>query len=304
MNIPHLSDQRVAELLDYPAVLAELDAAFADLAEGRAVVHGRQRSACGDIKLSTMGALWPARGVGGVKVYPTVAGRFSFLVTLFNLHDNRPLAVLDGNELTRWRTAAISALVARRAARPGARKLALFGAGWQGRAQAECLCEALALREVAVVDPQADARWCEQLRHRHDLEVHACDAREALRGADIVVTATRSATPVFDGDWLMSGSLVSAIGSSSPTVRELDDRSLQRAARIVVEWLPQSRVEAGELVLWRQGRDLDTCVDLPQLYRGEQPWRADERDIIVFKSVGVGLSDVAAAHLAWQRSSA
>jgi ornithine cyclodeaminase len=78
MNIPHFSYQRVAELLRPADVVRQLDLAFADLARGEAAIHPRQRSECGGIKLSSMGALWPAQSVGGLKIYPTVAGRFSF----------------------------------------------------------------------------------------------------------------------------------------------------------------------------------------------------------------------------------
>lgn len=302
MSIPHLFDQQINELLDYKSVVAQLDAAFADLAQGRAAIHPRQRSECAGIKLSTMGALWAAQGVGGVKVYPTVASQFSFAVLLFDLRSNQPLAMLDANALTRLRTAAITTLVARKVVPSAARKLALFGAGLQGRAQADCLCEAFRFEEIAVVDPQADEAWCAQLQQRSGAAVRRSEARAALQGADIVVTATRSAQPVFDGNWLSPGTFVSAIGTSSPTVRELDDRTLARADKVIVEWRPQSLAEAGEIVLWRDERHLDKCVDLPELYRQPSAWVARPEAITVFKSVGVGLADVATALLAWERS--
>lgn len=302
MTIPHLSDARIDQLLDFKSVVAQLDAAFANLARGEAAIHVRQRSECAGIKLSTMGALWTAQGVGGVKVYPTVGGQFSFAVLLFDLRSNTPLAMLDANALTRFRTASITTLVASKVARPDARKLALFGAGLQGRAQAECLIEAFRFSEIAVVDPQADLAWCAQLQQRSGAEIIRCEAKAALAGAHIVVTATRSSQPVFDGAWLQPGTFVSAIGTSSPTVRELDDATMARAERVIVEWRPQSLLEAGEIVQWQSGRDLDKCVDLPQLYRQPSAWRARPEAITVFKSVGVGLADVATAALACQRS--
>lgn len=302
MTILQLSDRRIDELLDFKSVVEQLDTAFADLTRGEAAIHARQRSECAGIKLSTMGALWTAQGVGGVKVYPTVGGQFSFAVLLFDLRSNRPLAMLDANALTRFRTAAITTLVASKVVRPNARKLALFGAGLQGRAQAECLCEAFRFSEIAVVDPQADMAWCAQLQQRSGAEIVRCEPRAALTGADIVVTATRSGQPVFDGDWLAPGSFVSAIGTSSPTVRELDDTTMACADRVIVEWRPQSLAEAGEIVQWQAGRDLDKCVDLAQLYRQPDAWRARPEAITVFKSVGVGLADVATAALAYQRS--
>jgi ornithine cyclodeaminase len=94
---------------------------------------------------------------------------------------------------------------------------------------------------------------------------------------------------------------VAAIGTSLPSGRELDDTTLARAARVVVEWKPQSLVEAGEVVLGLQSGALqpERIVDWTDLVQGRDTWRRDDDEIVVFKSVGVGLSDLAAASLAW-----
>jgi len=298
----HLTDRHVARSLDYRGVTNALEEAFHDLAHGDAVVHALQRSDCGGRRLSTMGALWNRRSVAGVKVYLTQAGRFSFGLLLFDLATHTPVAVLDSHEITRFRTAAITALVAARAAAPAARKLALFGAGVQGRAQAEALAERFEFEEICIVDPHADPDWCKSFQAGVKGRVRRSEAEEAVRGAHIVVTATRSTRPVFDGAWLSPGTLVSAVGSSTPEDRELDDTTMARAARIIVEWKPQCLAEAGEIVLWPGRTDARNIVDLPELFRAEHPWRTDAHAITVFKSVGVGLSDVAAAHLALQRA--
>ena len=121
-------------------------------------------------------------------------------------------------------------------------------------------------------------------------------------GADIVVTASRSTTPLFSGDELKPGCFVAAIGSSLPHTRELDDRALERAARIAVEWLPQTLREAGDLVLARPGLvSPEKLVELGALVTGVSPGRQSDDEITLYKSVGVGLEDVALAGLAWQR---
>ena len=126
--------------------------------------------------------------------------------------------------------------------------------------------------------------------------------REAVAGADIVVTASRSTTPLFSGDELKPGCFVAAIGSSLPHTRELDDRALERAARIAVEWLPQTLREAGDLVLARPGLvSPEKLVELGALVTGAAPGRQSDDEITLYKSVGVGLEDVALAGLAWQR---
>jgi ornithine cyclodeaminase len=303
MHPIYLDDKTISGLLDFQSAVTILEESFADLSAGKAEIHARQRTGSAQVRLSTMGALWNARNVGGVKVYPTVNGKFSFLITLFDLASNTPIAVLDGAEITRFRTAGLTALIASRVAVQHVRKLALFGAGFQGRAQAQALCEFFRFEQISVVDPLGDANWCAQLAHQTGSRVSLCSPEAATRDADIVVTATRSQEPVFDGAWLKPGAFVSAVGISSPKGRELDDATLSRASRIIVEWKPQSMREAGELVLWRPQSNLERgkVVDLPDLYAQSAPWRGSDDDIIVAKSVGVGLSDVACAFLAYTR---
>jgi ornithine cyclodeaminase len=303
MKITYLDDTTIVGLLDFKSVASTLEEAFMDLAAGNAEIHARQRTDNSDIRLSTMGALWNARNVGGVKIYPTVKGKFSFLITLFDLENNMPVAVMDGGEITKFRTAGLTAMIASKAATKQVRKLALFGAGFQGRAQVQALCEILKLDQICVVDPMGDEGWCRQLALQTGSRVNLCSAETATRDADIVVTATRSQVPVFDGNWLKPGAFVSAIGISAAKGRELDEVTLSRASRVIVEWRPQSLREAGELVLWHPENisEREKIIDLPELYRQSMPWRDSDQDIIVFKSVGVGLADVACAYLAYTR---
>lgn len=300
-SIPFISDRQIAEALDFRSVAAVLGEAFASLSAGGAAVHHRQRTDCQGLRLSTMGAVWAERGVAGVKVYPTVRGQFSFSILLFDLATNQPLAVLDGNEITRLRTAAITALVASKAGPLRPRKLAVFGAGLQGRAQAEALSGWFDFEQIALVDPAGNPVWAETLAHKAGCPAAFTTAEAAVRDAHIVVTATRSATPVFDGAWLAPGAFVAAMGVSAPKGRELDGTTMDRAGRIILEWMPQSLAEAGEVVLWEGRSSTAPFVDLPQLYAGAAPWRPEAPGITVFKSVGVGLADVAVAQLAVSR---
>lgn len=298
----HLTDLQISEWLDYRSVADALEEAFRDLAHDAATVHARPRGDCGSLWLNTTAALWHTHAVAGVQVSLAVAGQFSTALLLLDLATHTPLAVLDSQELTRLRTAAITAMVATHAAAPTARKLALFGAGMQGRAQAAALCERFDFEEICIVDPQADPAWCKQFQAGVKGQVRLAAPEEAVRGAGIVVTATRSSQPVFDGAWLSPGAFVSAVGANTPHGRELDDATMSRAARIIVEWKPQSLTEAGEIVLWPGHANAYNIVDLPELFRDAQSWRTDEHGINVFKSVGVGLADVAAAHLVLQRA--
>lgn len=301
-TLPHLDDQAISRLIDVDVVRERLDAAFLALGQGAALVHARTRSELGTLRLSSMGAAWPAEGLAAFKDYTTVAGRFNFLISLFELESGRPVATLAGEEVTRLRTAALTLSVVSRAA-ASHEVLALFGAGQQGRSQAETLLRRVPFREVLVVDPADAGAWCESMATQFRVPVRCAPADEAIRRASVVLTASRAKQPLFDGALLRPGTLVVAMGSSLPSGRELDDATLRRAGRIVVEWMPQSSVEAGEVVigLANGAIDGDRLVDLPTLMARRLPLRRSDEEIVVFKSVGIALADLAAAAAAWQR---
>jgi ornithine cyclodeaminase len=295
------NDVEAAGALQYVTVMAAIERAFESLAHGRAAIKPRSRSDCGAVKLSSMGAIWPDAGLAGEKVYTTVEGRFGFLFNLFDLRDGAPLAVMQAGELTRVRTAALTALAASRGAVATA-KLAVFGAGVQGRAHIEALVAALPFVRIDVVDVADVSAWCADASRHLGVSIRQCSAHEALHNADVVVTITRSKKPLFDGALLKPGTFVAAVGTSLPNGRELDDVSLSRAARIVVEWKPQSCVEAGEIVLGKLAGSVDDLrvVDLTEIFAGKERWRTRADEIVIFKSVGVGLTDLAAASVVWQ----
>jgi ornithine cyclodeaminase len=297
-----ISDEQVAQILGYAAVSASIEKAFESLAHGRAAIKARQRIDCGNVKLSSMGAIWLDAGLAAEKVYPTVNGQFGFVLNLFDTATGAPLAVMPANELTRFRTPALTALAAQRGC-VASRKLALFGAGFQGRAHLEALVQALPFEQVDVVDLADVSAWCAQASAQFGITVRQTSGPQALGNADVVVTVTRSKSPLFDGSLLKPGTFVAAVGTSLPTGRELDDATLARAARIVVEWKPQSLQEAGEVVLGKAAGVVHDArvVDMQEIYAGQAHWREAADEIVVFKTVGVGLTDLAAAALVWQQ---
>lgn len=298
-----VTDATIEALITARDAQQALHTAFASLDRGEAALQERERTEAGGFKLSTMGAVIPALGVAGAKVYTTIAGRFQFVILLFAIEDGRPLACMEAGAITRLRTAACSVLAARHLARPQPGRLALFGSGVQARAHAQQLAQAYPLDEIRLCSTQTDPRAAAAaLQQDCGVPVRACGAAQALDGAELVVTATRATEPLFGGDALDPGSFVAAVGSSLPHARELDDRCLQRASRIAVEWLPQAWREAGELIRPPAGLLApDKLVELGALVSGRAPGRQHDGEITVYKSVGVGLEDVALAGLAWQR---
>jgi ornithine cyclodeaminase len=298
--IPFFSDYQISPHLDYDGVIKILDAAYADLAYGQAAILPRQRCVAGAAKFSSMGGLWAAKHVAATKSYPTVNGQFSFLINLFDTAANHALAVMAAQEITRFRTSSQTAMVAARVCGKHVRKVALFGAGLQGRAQVEALSHRVSFDELAIVDP--GLHIAPTMNLACPTHVRTMTAEQAVRDADVVITATRSQQAVFDGAWLKDGVLVAAIGISSAGGRELDSCTLDRAERVIVEWIPQSLQEAGDVITWLKDSpdQQHKIIDLPQLYTQNWP---KVKGIQVFKSVGTGLADTACAWLAWQRLS-
>jgi ornithine cyclodeaminase len=298
----HITDAMIDAAIRPQDAQDALRQAFASFGRGRAAMQERVRTEAAGVKLSTLGAVLPEQGVAGAKVYTTIAGQFSFVILLFSAQDGRPLASFDAGAITRLRTAACSVIAARHLARPGARCMALFGAGVQGQAHAEQMAAAFPLEGIRVCSPQLEPDLLARMSERCGVPVRACGAQEALDGADIVVTASRATAPLFPGEQLPAGCFVAAIGSSLPHTRELDDTALRRASVVAVEWRPQALREAGDLVLAQpQALPAGKIVELAELVNGTHPGRRDPQEITLYKSVGVGLEDVALAGLAWRR---
>jgi len=298
----HISDDIIDRHVSGQEAQQVMLDAFRSFGQQRAAMQERIRTEAGGVKLSTLGAVIPDRGVAGAKVYTTIAGQFSFVILIFSTEDGRPLASFDAGAITRLRTAACSVVAARHLASPEAATLALFGAGTQGVAHARQLSAALPLKRILLNDPYADASLPGKLADWCGVPVELAEADAAAAEADIVVTASRSTTPLFSGASLKPGAFVAAIGSSLPRTRELDDAALRRAAAVVVEWRPQSTREAGDIVL--AGPDVlpeGKVVELADVLLGKVQPRRDAADIVIYKSVGVGLEDIALAGFAWEK---
>ena len=132
-------------------------------------------------------------------------------------------------------------LAAQRLARPHADSLAIFGTGTQARAHVATFARAFPLRSVRVVSRDEPAAFLRDVQQTCACEVYRCDAREALREAQLVVTATRATRPLFEGRLVAPGAVVCAVGSSRPDTRELDDGLIARAATMSTRNCVRSR---------------------------------------------------------------
>jgi ornithine cyclodeaminase len=298
----HISDDQIDRHVSPEDAEAAMRDAFIRFSRNEAAMQERIRTEAGGVKLSTMGAVIPGQGYAGAKVYTTINGQFQFVILLFSAEDGRPLASFDAGAITRLRTAACSLLAARSLARPESSVMALFGAGVQGTAHARQFARAFPLQRILVCDPYAPGDIAQRLAHTCGIEVVSVAPEQAVRQADIVVTASRSIEPLFSGEWIRSGTFIAAVGSSLPHTRELDDATLSRAAALVVEWRAQAMREAGDIVQAGAGVLLPEKIsELGDVLAGSLPVRRQPDDITIYKAVGVGLQDVALAGLAYAR---
>lgn len=303
-----ITEADVAAQLDPASAVVALRAAFAQHGRGQAQVLARHRATTTQdgaaLAISAMGAILDADGelpaVLGTKVYSARNGKYNFLVSLFSAATGEALATLEANEFTRLRTAAASAVAADLLALPNARTLAIFGAGIQARAHAEALARVRRFERVLVCARTGAQALARELGEQLNLTVRAVDAAEAAAEADVIVTATRSLVPLFDGALVKPGAFVAAVGSSTKAARELDDALLGRAAMVVVEWRTAAELEAGDIVQAAPGVIApERLVELGELV--VQPRTRGPQDIVVYKSVGIGLEDVALARLVAHR---
>lgn len=298
----YITDAMIKEALTAADAQQALTEAFAAFGRGEAAIQERVRSAAGGVKLSMLGAVIPGEEIAGAKVYTTIAGAFSFAIVLFSTTTGALLAVLDANAVTRLRTAASTVIAARHLARPESRRLALFGAGVQGRAHAAQLAKAFPLDTILLCSQRNDPRIAAEVEAESGIATRLASASEALAAADMVVTASRSTTPLFPGDVIRPGTFIAAVGSSLPTSREIDDVALRRASRIAVEWRMQALKEAGDLVQAAPGVIApERIVELGELVTGKAPGRTAADEITIYKSVGIGLEDIAVAGAAYRR---
>lgn len=208
-----------------------------------------------------------------------------------------PLALMDGAYLTALRTGAASGLATQLLSRPESSVLAVFGAGVQARTQVEAMRAVRPIRKIRIISRSAESarRFAAELS---GIEVEMPDNRRAtLRGADVVVAATTSRTPVFDGDDVEPGTHVNAIGSYKPEMQEVDARLVAKA-RIIVDSRQAALQEAGDLMVpMRDGVISEECIvaELGEIVSGDKVGRSSPAEITLFKSVGNAAQDVAIA---------
>lgn len=221
---------------------------------------------------------------------PTVAAT----VLALDPQTGMPLALLEGDSLTALRTGAAGGVAARYLARADARTVALFGAGVQARAQLQAVMVVREIARVLIVAPRASAaqRLADEIACQPGApEVQVADSPQAaVAQADIVLAATTSQTPLFDGDDLKPGTHVTGVGAFTPQMQEIDARTIARA-RVVVDQREAAMAEAGDIIIGKAVID----AEIGEIINGAKPGRQNAAEITFFKSVGLAVQDAVTA---------
>jgi ornithine cyclodeaminase/alanine dehydrogenase-like protein (mu-crystallin family) len=306
----YLGEDDVARLLTMEACIEAVEASFRHWAEGRAANRPRSRATIAGAMLHALPAASEPLGRLAAKVYVTTKGGNRFVVLLFDAVSSELLAIIEADRLGQIRTGAASGVATRRLARPEAAILGVLGSGWQAESQVRAIAAVRRLEEVRVFarDRGRLIDFCGAVAKIGVAVRAAASAEAAVRGADIVVTATSAATPVLAGAWIAPGTHVNAVGSNRPDRRELDGDAVARAGLIVCDSIDQARLEAGDLLLAEtvpgMPGPIERAVELAAVVAGKHPGRPDARAITLFKSLGLGLEDLAAASLVFDRARA
>jgi ornithine cyclodeaminase/alanine dehydrogenase-like protein (mu-crystallin family) len=292
----NLDESAVVRLLRMEEVIPAMEMALSDFSSGTVVQPVRTMLPVAEHGgfLGLMPAYTgSALGTKLVAFYPhnTEVPTHHATILLFKPETGEPLATMDGRLITEVRTAGVSAVATEHLARSDASVLAIIGSGVQARSHLEALKLVREFRDVRVWSPRRADAFAEE----HGVRA-AASAEEAVRGADVVVTATTSPTPVLLGEWLSPGTHINAVGAPRPDWRELDDEVLRRA-KVYVDSREAAMKESGDVIAAGE-----VFAEIGEVAAETKSGRRLEEEVTLFKSLGLAVEDVATAELVYRKA--
>src|SRR5215469_7658267 len=256
----HISEAEVRQVLDMPRALRAVEETSRKQAIEEVVVHPRRR-----FELSVggffhyMAAADYSAGLVAMKQYTFVRGKLRFLVPLYEMATGDLLALIEADYMGQLRTGAASGVATKYLARENSRVAAIIGTGGQARTQLEAVAAVRKLDFARVYgrDSAKREKFSNDMTEKLGIPITPCrSSGEAVRGADIVCTATTASQPVVLGGDLSPAVHINAIGANHSHKRELDDETVASADVIVVDSVEQSRQEAGDLIIAFHGDEI------------------------------------------------
>jgi len=299
-----LKESDVERLLTMARTIELVERVHREYSTGQAIDVPRERTRLPKAALHILQGAVPSANVLGYKAYTSSREGVRFLVYAFNAERGNLDVVVEANHLGMTRTGAAGGVAAKWLARPDAKVAGVFGSGWQAQGQIEALAHVRKLERVKVFSRNAQklAKFCQQMRARLSIEVvPAASAEETVKGSDIVVTITTSATPVFSGEWVGPGTHINAAGSNSLLRREIDEETVRKCNVVTVDSRPSAMKEAGDLLpALEKGRlHSGALTEIGEVIAGTRPGRTSAEQITLFESQGMAMQDlIIAAELA------
>jgi alanine dehydrogenase len=288
----YLTEQDVRDLLPMKDCVDMMRRAFEALAEGKAQNQPRRRLILrdtGSVLHSMAGAFDKYFGTKFYSTNPKFGAHFLF--ALYDARTATPLALMEANHLGQIRTGAASGYATDLLASPDATDLAIIGSGFQAKTQLDAIRAVRPIKNVRIWSRDPGKRQ----RFADEYGVIATDtAEQAVRGAHIVATATNAKDPVIDDAWIQEGVHINAMGSNIADRRELPAELVKRAGLVAVDSLEQAKIEAGDLIL------SDSWTNVLELQAVKKEYKSER--ITIFKSIGLGVEDVAAGAFIYERA--
>jgi ornithine cyclodeaminase/alanine dehydrogenase len=228
-------------------------------------------------------------------------------ITLNDAATGSPLAFMEGTYITAMRTGAAGGVAAKHLARKDAKVVGVFGTGVQARTQLLALIEVRDVEKVYAFDISSSqvARFSKEMSNSIGRDVVIATAPgDVVTKSEIIVTATTSRTPVFDGKALRNGTHINAIGSFRPDWRELDDETVRRS-KIVVDSKEAALAEAGDIIIPLKANRINEShiyAEIGEIVAGKKRARTNDDEVTLFKSCGLGVQDAATAYLAYKKA--
>jgi alanine dehydrogenase len=303
-----LDDDSVQSVFDWNLAIDALRNAYA-AADDDARYPARVIARGGGNWLRTLSGVPGDSGLMGAK---TIAGAMSvrevsYLISLFDQDSAELVALLDGNSITGYRTAATSALAADLLAPPGPLTVSVLGSGFEAKKHVRALAAVRDLKSVHVFSPRAESRerFASELADLGTAIVPAESPDAAVAGTSLVICAARSydETPILRGRSLEPGMTVVSIGSTVREQREVDTEVIARADVVIADVLSEVLDDSGDLVAAREeGIAPKRAASLAELIGGREPGRTSDEQIVLYKSVGSAVQDLAVAAMCVRRA--
>jgi alanine dehydrogenase len=307
MPVLHLTEDEVRDLLTMDAAIEAVETGLRKMALEEAFTIPRSRCQTDHVMLHVLPAAAKTLGVIGYKAYVTSRTGTRFHVTLYDGKSGEMLAVMQADYLGQVRTGAASAVATKHLSRKESATVGVYGAGKQARTQLLGVSKVRQVKRAVVYSrsPDRRAEFAREMSQTCGFEVvPTAQPEEAARGLDIICTATTSREPVLFGAWLSPGQHLNVAGSNFLAKAEIDVEVVKRANLIVIDSREQGRLEAGDLVPALDQHIIEwmDVAELGRVVAMRTPGRQSPEDITLFKSLGIGLEDIAVAAKVYQKA--